>query len=150
MPVGDPVREQGGVGALVSLLHGWHLTSLDGPTVAVIWTLAFAWAARVRLPVWAPLGLGLAAWFAYIGDRLLDAYRRSDGLRARHHFHWRHRRVFLPVALLAAAGAVGIALSVMPLAARERGSMLAAAALVYFASVHSPRRRPIRRVTSRP
>ena len=159
-------------------LRLWHLTSLDAPTVAVVWTLAFAWAAEVTLPIWVPALLALAAWAVYIGDRLLDArsallirqfntdhwvprpfrvicgmggkqqnslvagsirtaqYRR---MRLRHRFHWRHRRIFLPIAVLAACAAAVIVFSCMPVAARERNSLLAAAALVYFTRVHSNR-----------
>ena len=54
-------------------LRFWHLASLDAPTVALVWSLGFAWAAGVGLPVWAPLLLALVAWAVYVGDRLLDA-----------------------------------------------------------------------------
>jgi len=123
-------------------LRLWHLTSLDAPTVAVVWTLAFAWAAQIRLPAWPAAVVALAAWCAYIGDRLLDARNAHTPLRERHHFHWKHRRVFLPVAFAAAIVAIALVLHSMPLAARERNSVLAAAALAYFTSVHSPWRVP--------
>ena len=116
----------------------WHLTSLDAPTVTVVWTLAFAWAAQVHLPPWLPAALALAAWSVYIGDRLLDARNARTPLRERHHFHWRHRRVFAPIALVSGGAAAGVFLYFMPLAARGRNSVLAAAALLYFSSVHSP------------
>lgn len=120
----------------------WHLTSLDAPTVAVVWTLAFAWAAQVRLPMWIPVFVALAAWAVYIGDRLLDvrsALRAADlsGLRERHWFHHRHRRLLVSLAITAGIAATGVALTLMPLAARERNSVLAAAALAYFTRVHS-------------
>jgi hypothetical protein len=124
--------------SLLTPLHLWHLTSLDAPTVAVVWTLAFAWAVRIHLPLWLPTVLALAAWSAYIGDRLLDARNARTPLRARHHFHWKHRRIFLPIALAAAITGLSLALHSMPAAARERNSLLAAAALIYFTSVHSP------------
>jgi hypothetical protein len=154
-------------------LRLWHLSSLDAPTVAVVWTLAFAWAANVLLPAWVPVLLALSAWAAYIADRLLDAYSTlrsfhhhwpdassprknnrgsSDPVRAeserlphrrwlrlRHRFHWHHRRIFIPIAMAAACAAAFIVFSAMPLAARERDSILAAAALVYFTRVHSSR-----------
>jgi hypothetical protein len=124
----------------------WHLSSLDAPTVAAVWTLAFAWAAGVPLQVWVPTLIALAAWAVYIGDRLLDALSglrtaQYSHLRMRHRFHWRHRRIFFPVALAAACAAAFIVFSQMPVAARERNSLLAAAALVYFAGVHSSRDR---------
>jgi hypothetical protein len=127
---------------LLAPLRLWHLSSLDAPTVAVSWTLAFAWAAHVNLPIWVPIALALAAWSVYIGDRLLDARIARTPLRARHRFHWKHRRIFLPVAIAAGLGAIAIALHSMPTAARTRDSVLAVAALAYFASVHNPRRLP--------
>jgi hypothetical protein len=134
-----------------ALLHLWHLTSLDAPTVAVAWCLAFAWAARISLPFWLPLVLALAAWSFYLLDRLFDARRclspgkglrlrqiASSPLRPRHYFHWKYRRFFAPAAVVAAIAAVVLVMHSMPLAARERNSVLAAAAVVYFTSVHSP------------
>ena len=123
---------------LAHLLSLWHLTSLDAPTVAVIWALAFAWAANVHLPVWLPIVLALAAWTFYVGDRLLDARNARTPLRERHHFHWRHRRIFLPLAVTSAIIGLLLVLHSMPIVARERNSVLAAAAMAYFTSVHSP------------
>lgn len=122
------------------LLRLWHLTSLDAPTVAAVWSLGFAWAAGVRLPAWVPILLALAAWAVYIGDRLLDARTANPGtLRDRHRFHFRHRRLLIPIAIAAACAAAWIVLTLMPTAARERNSPLALAALAYLARVHSPR-----------
>jgi len=122
----------------------WHLASLDAPTVAVVWALGFGWAAGVSLPAWVPVLLALAAWAAYIGDRVLDAraaFRLGavEKLQQRHHFHHRHRQILIPLACVAAFGAACIVFSLMPSGARERNSVLAAAALVYFTRVHSPR-----------
>lgn len=150
--------------SLWHLIGLWHLTSLDAPTVAVTWTLAFAWATQIHLPFWVPAAIALAAWSAYIADRLLDAHRalqplhlHSKGnscsliaipyslclpLRPRHHFHWRHRRLFLPIALTTAFAALLLVLIDMPPAARTRNSLLAAATLAYFTSVHNPWRLP--------
>jgi hypothetical protein len=121
-----------------ALLRLWHLASLDAPTVAVVWTLAFAWAAGIRLPLWLTSLLALAAWCVYVADRLLDARNANTPLRARHHFHWKYRRLFAPLGVLAAIAALALVLHSMPFAARERNSVLAAAALAYFTSVHSP------------
>ena len=75
-----------------AVLRLWHLTSLDAPTVAVVWTLAFARATGVQLPTWVPLLIALGTWTVYVGDRLLDARSglRScsfNRLRERHFFH---------------------------------------------------------------
>jgi hypothetical protein len=120
----------------------WHLASLDAPTVAVVWSLAFAWVAGVHLPLWVPLLVALATWSVYVADRLLDARAglcepAQHTLRERHEFHWRYRRALLPMAIAAACVAAGIILAFMSPLARARDSVLAAAALAYFSGVHS-------------
>jgi len=117
----------------------WHLASLDAPSVAVAWSLAFAWAAAIRLPAWIPVLLALTAWAVYIADRLLDARSANPAaLRERHRFHHRHRHLLAPLAIAAAIAAVAIIFTLMPMAARERNSILAVAALAYFTRVHTP------------
>jgi hypothetical protein len=125
-----------------SPLRLWHLASLDAPTVALVWCLAFAWAAHVRLPLWVPVLLALTVWSVYAIDRLLDARcalrdAALHRLRERHLFHWRHRRILLPLAAGAAAAAAYIVFTLMPPIARERNSILAVASLVYFTRVHT-------------
>jgi hypothetical protein len=117
------------------------LASLDAPTVAVVWALSFAWAAGVQLPFWVPVLLALTAWAVYIGDRLLDTRAamlsgKTGNLRERHYFHWQNRRILAPLATVSACIATVIVLAWMPLHARECNSVLAAAALAYFARVH--------------
>ena len=129
----------------IAPLHLWHLASLDAPTVAVVWALAFAWAAHVGLPAWVPALLALGTFAVYVADRLLDvrsALRRRNlaPLRPRHRFHWRHRRLLAPLAGSAALAAAALIAALMPPPLRERNSVLAAAALVYFSRVHLPRR----------
>jgi hypothetical protein len=125
----------------------WHLASLDAPTVAVAWSLAFAWSAEVRLQVWAPVLLALMTWSVYVGDRLLDAraaWRPPElgWLRERHYFHWRHRHVLVLVAAGACVVSASIILVHMPHAALEPNSLLGAAAVAYFSGVHSLRKMP--------
>ncbi|MDR3739180.1 MAG: hypothetical protein P4L40_09185 [Terracidiphilus sp.] len=127
------------------LLGLWHLSSLDAPTVAVVWSLALARAAEVRLPSWLPLLIALGTWAVYISDRLLDARRalrtgETQALRERHWFHWRHRRGLALAACAAAGLCVVLVFAEMPLAFRARNSVLAVAALVYFGGVHLPRK----------
>jgi hypothetical protein len=123
-------------------LRLWHLASLDAPTVAVVWAFAFAWIARVRLPVWAAMLLALVAWVVYVGDRLLDAHAGLQTpplhyLLDRHYFHWRHRRLLLPLAVAAAAASAWMVLTKLPAGARVPDSAIAAATLVYFSGVHA-------------
>ena len=100
-------------------LRLWHLASLDAPTVALVWSLAFAWVVHIRLPLWVPALLALAVWSIYIADRLLDARAalREPALhllRERHLFHWRNRRILLPLAVASAAAAACIIFAFMP------------------------------------
>ncbi len=125
----------------IAALELWHLASLDAPTVAVVWALSFACAAGVRLPFWVPVLLALSSWAVYVGDRLLDAHvallsGETGNLRERHYFHWRNRKILAPLASVSACIAAGIVFAWMPLLARERNAVLAAAALAYFARVH--------------
>ncbi len=124
-------------------LRLWHLASLDAPNVAVVWALAFAWAGGIRLPAWVPALLALGTWTVYVGDRLLDARAgltsgAVERLRERHFFHWRHRRVLTPLAVVAGTAASGMIALFMPMAIRERNAVLGAAALAYFSGVHAP------------
>jgi len=143
LPAANPALEPAASPRPANLLRLWHLTSLDAPTVAVTWCLAFAHVVEVRLPLWLPIVLGLAAWVFYIGDRLLDARKAlrlslSAPLQARHRFHWKHRRLFLPVAIAAGLAGLAMVLYFMPAAARPRNTLLTAAALAYLSSVHAP------------
>ena len=132
------------------LIALWHMASLDAPTVAIVWTLAFACAAGVHLPLWVPALVGLVTWAVYIGDRLLDARSalasmQPSRLRHRHRFHWRHRRLFTPLAVSSACAALAIVVIFVPIAARERGAALGMATIAYFSGVHA-RRNPSSRL----
>jgi hypothetical protein len=93
----------------------------------------------------------MATWAFYIGDRLLDA-RRSLAhspptlLQARHRFHWKHRRLFLPLGIAAALIGLAVVVDCMPHSAGPRNTLLTAAALGYFGSVHAPSRFPLPRL----
>lgn len=127
------------------LLSNWHLASLDAPTVALTWSLAFAWAVHIRLQWWVPILLPLAVWSIYVLDRVLDARAalrsiRLKQLRERHLFHWRYRRILVPLASVCALAAAWIIFHLMPRNVRMHDSVLAAASLVYFTRVHTGRR----------
>jgi hypothetical protein len=129
------------------LLQFWHLLSLDAPTVAVTWALAFAWATRVTLELWVPILLALITWAVYLADRIIDAYfalraGRLSCLRERHIFHWRHRRVLSVIAATASAAAACIVFRLMPFRAREHNFVLGVAALAYFCGVYMRRNLP--------
>lgn len=84
----------------VKVLCLWHLLSLDGPTVAALWTWFVARSLHVALPTIAPLAMFLTVWIIYAADRLLDS-RHPTGLKTRHRFHRRHWRPFMVVIALA-------------------------------------------------
>ncbi len=133
----------------------WHLASLDAPTVAAVWSLAFAWVSGVRLAPWVIALQVVTVWTVYVGDRLFDARaalrpradlrQPAEDLRERHYFHWRHRRILAPAACTAACAAACIALRCMPIAVKERDSFLAAASALYFTGVHTGRVRRMMR-----
>jgi hypothetical protein len=132
-----------------NLLRFWHLASLDAPTVAVVWSFGFAWIAQIRLPAWSPLLLALVTWIVYVCDRLLDARAGLrlpplHQLRERHHFHWIHRRIFVPLAGAAAIIAAWMVLNFLPARALRPDSVVAFATLMYFSGVHSRIRLPSR------
>ena len=138
------------------LIALWHLASLDAPTVSVVWTLAFAWAAGVSLDPWIPLLIACGTWTVYVGDRLFDArhaFRSGDLalLRERHYFHWHHRRSLIPLAVFTAAVSAALVIRLMPPSVREHDSVIAAAALAYFSGVHSRSSFPawLRRIASK-
>jgi Na+/H+ antiporter NhaC len=124
------------------LLGWWHLLSFDAPTVALVWLSGFAWAARVKLPVWIPVVLFCGTWGVYLLDRILDAHAalkksQSEKLQLRHQFHWRFKSILLPLGLSLVAFAFLLAVYEMPATARIRNSVLMLAALGYFWSVHA-------------
>jgi hypothetical protein len=122
----------------------WHKASLDAPTVAIVWTLAFACAAGVHLPLWVPALVGLVTWAVYIGDRLLDARSalasmQPSRLRHRHRFHWRHRRLLAALAVASACAALSIVVVYVSGPARTHGAALGLATIAYFSGVHARR-----------
>jgi hypothetical protein len=120
------------------LLAYWHLLSLDAPTVAIVWCVAFAHAADVRLPWFSPVSLGAAAWVLYVSDRLLDVKAAHSGkaLRERHWFHARHQVKLVPVLAAAVLFLAWAVLHEMPRRVVVEDLVLGLAALLYFARVH--------------
>jgi hypothetical protein len=123
----------------------WHLASLDAPTVALIWSVAFAWVMKVHLPWWTLLLLSLGVWGVYVADRLLDARTSMhtsapEKLHERHIFHWRHRRILAPAAIACGFISAWIVFQRMPSTTKEHDSLLAAASVLYFTRVHTGRK----------
>ncbi len=126
------------------VLRLWHLASLDAPTVALVWCMAFACVLNVRLPLWVLVLAPLGVWTVYVADRLLDAragmrFLHVEDLHERHHFHWRYCRVFVPMAVVSALGVAWMVIALMPRISFEHNSVLAAASILYFTRVHSRR-----------
>jgi len=132
-----------------AILALWHLTSLDAPTVALVWTWAFAWAVGVKLSPWILLLVAFVTWTVYACDRILDARHATRTgdltiLRDRHYFHWRHRGKFMPIAALTGTASALAIFCLIPFDTRAHDSVIAAAALAYFSGVHLPVRFPAR------
>lgn len=141
-----PVTEKSRIFSLRSLTISWHLLSLDAPTVAVLWAWSFARAVHAPQS-WSALAvLGFGTWLLYIVDRLFDGRPGSRvELRERHIFHARHRRAFLIASLVALAPLAWL-LVIMPAAARMEDACLFGAVLLYFAVIHLPHLRILRRL----
>jgi hypothetical protein len=141
---------------VIRLLASWHLVSLDAPSVAIVWAYAIASSVHVHLESWIVLLLACGTWTVYVFDRILDAGRAINtqahaALRERHYFHWRHRRVLISLATCTGLLAAAVIIGLMPAVARERDSIIAAAALAYFSGVHSSAQFPrwLRRLCSK-
>jgi hypothetical protein len=130
-------------------LHLWHLCSLDAPTVAVTWAWSLAWAAHVSLRPWSAAVLGLVVFAIYVADRLLDVRRGKHDLRERHSFHWRHRHLLLPLAVLAAIAAASLVWVQLPARSIRPDSLIAAATLLWLGSVHVIGSRPLASLRTR-
>jgi hypothetical protein len=136
------------------LLRGWHLLSLDAPTVAVTWCAAFLSVAGVPLTVpaahWPVTFLCLATWLCYVGDRTQDARSclEPSELRARHRFYgsWWHSRRSSLIALVSVAALACATAGLLRLSASLLVDYVAltVASLLYFAWVHSGRERTTR------
>ena len=122
------------------ILKLWHLASVDAPSVAVVWACALAWTAHVG-PSWATItALALVVWAIYVLDRLLDGQAgvrgERNGLKERHHFHWKHRNKLVWLAATGSVAAICLALPNLARRGLRPDSAVAAAMLIYFGGVH--------------
>lgn len=122
--------------ALGRCLRGWHLLSLDAPTVVALWAWFLARGQGITPPRWAVPLLALATWVLYISDRILDGWTH-ERLRERHAFHYRHRRILIPLALASAAVLLGTAWTRLPALELRADLILGVAVLLYFGWVHA-------------
>jgi hypothetical protein len=120
-----------------SLLEWWHLLSLDAPTVAGLWSYAFARAMGLHLPPLAPLLLAAGTWLVYVADRILDGLQPQPNLRKRHYFYAEHRFLFLALATAVACCLTWFVFTRMQPNVRREDSLVFVTALVYFLLVHA-------------
>jgi hypothetical protein len=115
----------------------WHLLSLDAPTVAALWTWFIARCCGVALPFTAAAAMFIAVWILYAADRLLDA-RSADSanLEERHHFHHRHRRIFVTLIAIAAVTLAALTPELLPKGLRLY-SILGALLAGWFLLIHT-------------
>jgi hypothetical protein len=123
---------------VATLLSGWHLLSLDAPSVAALWTVFFARRFNVSLPWTAPAALALAVWIFYALDRLADATHPGEALAERHRFHHRHRCAFF-AAICGAIPALILLIALLPPAIRTGWLLLALPLAIYVVVVHGLR-----------
>ncbi|MEO7036380.1 MAG: hypothetical protein ABI548_20730 [Polyangiaceae bacterium] len=118
------------------------MSSLDAPTVAGTWCIAFLQASGAphEAARWAALFLMLATWLCYVGDRVLDARATHPGVRTRHRFYgalWNTQRVALVTVVSAAAlGCAATAWFGLSGSLLRGYLLLTAVSLAYFAWVH--------------
>ena len=125
-----------GLGIWFGLLRGWHLTSLDAASVAVVWLLTFSRFQPAGVRWKEALALGTAVWLLYVSDRMLDAARNSvETLQARHLFHAEHRRRFGTVAAACGCGLV-LLLPQLPAGVRAGWLWLGVPMAAYALAVH--------------
>lgn len=131
--------------APLRLLHGWHLFSLDAPTVAFCWMLLFASALHVPHAIASAAALACAVWIIYAADRVLDAWREpppawSGAWTGAPHtmlarLYSRNAREFL-LAVGAVALLLAALLADLPRALSEAWMLLATPLALYAAAVH--------------
>jgi len=119
----------------------WHLLSLDGPTVAALWTWFIASTNHIHLPATSIAAMFVAVWTLYAADRLLDARLLSvhpfdaGNLEARHYFHHRQRSSFIAGVLLASI-ALAILLPHLTPEAVRLYLILGGFVFAYFVLIH--------------
>ena len=124
-------------------LVGWHLLSLDAPTVAAVWTWFVARCARVPLPWTVTAAMFVSVWLLYAADRLLDG--RGAGqegeLEERHRFHREHRGKFMGMMGLGVVALVPLvaAMARRPVSAFWPFVELGAALAAWFGVIHLAR-----------
>lgn len=124
-------------GKTKSLLRFWHLLSLDAPTVATLWTWFIARANHIHLAADSLLAMAAAVWTLYAADRLLDGQgTQTDALEARHHFHYRHRKIFL-IGIAASSVVLATLLPRIPAEAIRLYLVLGGLVFGYFVVIHA-------------
>jgi hypothetical protein len=125
--------------ALHTGLQGWHLLSLDAPTVAALWTFFVAYVAGVRLHAIEVAAMAVAVWLLYAADRLLDAGagpHPAQQLEQRHLFHAAHAPRFL-LGFVAASILLACMLPLLPIHALRLYLVLGALLAGWFLLIHT-------------
>lgn len=137
-PVSEPTRRPKHRKPAIPLLLGWTALSLDAPFVCVgwFWLLAFGTGIRPTLP--ATVSLFLSVWLAYLADRWFDSWRLKQPEQGahRHRFVHRYRAVLGLIWTLVLILAVGQAIVSLDRDTLNRGFILLAFLLAYFAAIH--------------
>ena len=83
-----------------------NLLSLDAPLLAVLWMWLLAKSMRVvYMDSYSYWLLASAIWCVYVVDRVWDVRRflsrggDIDQMSTRHRFHWKYRKILLPLVL---------------------------------------------------
>ena len=123
------------------MLHGWHLLSLDAPTVAFCWMLLFAQTMHVPHALSGAGALACAVWLVYAMDRVLDARREPDSATpgtaedALLRLYRVHARDFMLTGIVVGLWMVTL-LSKLPQSLVEAWLLLCVPLLLYATAVH--------------
>lgn len=128
-------------------LLAWpNVLSLDAVIVAAAWQQLLMRSFCRRSSTWPEIAtLAATVWLIYVGDRLLDAARLNVSLphTLRHRFYHSHRHLFLALWATVLVIDTVIAVRYLPSELLRCGLLLAAAVLIYGASVHLSPKRPV-------
>lgn len=137
-PPADGVRSERVEFSTIPWWLWWNILSADASTVAIVWTLLFAYASNARLSSGDEIVLSLVVWVIYMSDRLLDGWRAKSRtlLQDRHVFCARHRVALVCLVALAVTGIVWLTAERLAPIEASAGMKLGAIIGVYMASVH--------------
>lgn len=115
-----------------------NVLGLDAPLLAVLWQALLAWSFHAALGAAESILLGLACWFVYAADYLLDGSRAPDValLAPRHAFYFEHKKQVLILMFITAITMVLVAAIYLDRSVSQYGVAISVLSAAYFAFLH--------------